>query len=85
MSSDGAHATAAALPVSALHSTLAVVTAVTVVVSMRVVGLLLISALMIVPVATAQLLAGSFRATMRLGSLVGTVSAVGAGGMGMPK
>ena len=37
------------------------VTAATVVISMRVVGLLLISALMVVPVATAQLLAGSFR------------------------
>jgi zinc transport system permease protein len=77
VSNDEEHATASGLPVLALNITLAVVTAVTVVVSMRVVGLLLISALMIVPVATAQLLAGSFKATMRLGSLVGTVAAVG--------
>ena len=40
--------------------------------------LLLISALMIVPIATAQLLAGSFRATVVLGTLIGvTVSLAG--------
>src|SRR6187402_3169823 len=48
---------------------LAVVTAATVVISMRVVGLLLISALMVVPVATAQLLAGSFRGTVAVAML----------------
>ena len=50
-----------------LNLLLAVMTAVTVVVSMRVVGLLLISALMIVPVATAQLLTRSFRGTLVVG------------------
>ena len=43
---------------------LAVLTAVTVVVSMRIVGLLLISALMIVPNATSQLIARSFRSAL---------------------
>lgn len=42
---------------------LTVLAAVTVVIGMRTVGLLLVSAIMIVPVAAAQQLAGSFRAT----------------------
>jgi zinc transport system permease protein len=44
---------------------------------MRVVGLLLISALMIVPVATAQLATGSFRATVQWSLVIGLVCAVG--------
>ena len=51
-------------------------TATTVVVSMRVVGLLLISALMVVPVATAQLIAGSFRGAMLLSLGIGLLCAV---------
>ena len=43
---------------------------------MRVVGLLLISALMIVPVASAQVLARSFRSTLVLAVVVGVVAAV---------
>jgi zinc transport system permease protein len=50
---------------------------VTVVVSMRVVGLLLISALMIVPNATAQLIAGSFRSAIRIAVVIGAFCAVG--------
>jgi zinc transport system permease protein len=73
---DEEHATASGLPVLPLNLLLAVMTAVTVVVSMRVVGLLLISALMIVPIATAQLLAGSFRATVLIGTLIGVVASV---------
>src|SRR5207344_2238432 len=71
-----AYATASGLPVLPLNLLLAVVTAVTVVVSMRVVGLLLISALMIVPIATAQLLAGSFRATVLLAVALGVAAAI---------
>lgn len=71
VSNDEEYATASGLPVLPLNLLLAVVTAVTVVVSMRVVGLLLISALMIVPIATAQLLAGSFRTTVALGTAIG--------------
>ena len=71
VSNDEEFAGAAGLPVLPLNLLLAVVTAATVVVSMRVVGLLLISALMVVPVATAQLLAGSFRATVALSMLIG--------------
>jgi zinc transport system permease protein len=65
------------MPVLALNLALAVLTAVTVVVSMRIVGLLLISALMIVPNAAAQLLGSSFRATMRWAVAIGLLCAVG--------
>ncbi len=71
VSNDEEFAGASGLPVLALNLLLAVVTAATVVISMRVVGLLLISALMVVPVATAQLLAGSFRATVALSMVIG--------------
>jgi zinc transport system permease protein len=62
---------AVVLPVLALNLVLAVLTAVTVVVSMRVVGLLLISALMILPNAVAQLLCHSFRASLVLAVVTG--------------
>ena len=51
------------LPVRFLSILIAVMAAVTVTVAMRTVGLLLVSALMVVPVATAQQLTRSFRAT----------------------
>ena len=59
-----------------LNLLLAIVTSVTVVVSMRVVGLLLISALMVIPIATAQLLTRSFRSTVVLATVLGTVASV---------
>jgi zinc transport system permease protein len=76
VSSDEEYARASGLPVLALNLTLAIVTAVTVVVAMRVVGLLLVSALMIVPVATAQLVARSFNGTVVVATAIGVVSAV---------
>ncbi len=74
---DEEYARASGLPVMALNITLSVLTAVTVVVSMRVVGLLLISALMIVPNAAAQQVAGSFRSATWWAVLYGVVSSVG--------
>jgi zinc transport system permease protein len=71
VSNDEEFAGASGLPVLPLNLLLAVVTAATVVISMRVVGLLLISALMVVPVATAQLLSGSFRGTVIVSMLIG--------------
>jgi zinc transport system permease protein len=68
---DEEFARAAGLPVRALNIAIAVVAALTVTVAMRVVGLLLVSALMIVPVAVAQLVASSFRRTMTLAMVVG--------------
>jgi zinc transport system permease protein len=73
---DEEYSRATGLRVTALNITLAVLTAVTVVVSMRIVGLLLISALMILPNATATRLAGSFSATVRWAALIGVASAV---------
>jgi zinc transport system permease protein len=76
VSNDEEYARAAGLPVLTYNVLLAAVTATTVVVAMRVVGLLLISALMIVPVATAQLLARSFRMTVVLAIGFGIAAAI---------
>lgn len=77
VASDEEYARVAGLPVTALNMLLAILTAVTVVVSMRVVGLLLISALMIVPTAASQLVARSFAGLAALAVLVGVGSSVG--------
>jgi zinc transport system permease protein len=66
----------AGLPVDALNAALAVLTAVTVVAAMRVVGLLLVAALLVLPIATARLLARSFRSTMLVAVGVGILSVV---------
>ena len=72
---DEEYARVAGLPVRALNILLAVTTAVTVTVAMRAVGLLLVSAMMVVPVASAQLVTRGFRATMYLAMVVGVVAA----------
>jgi len=77
VANDEEYARATGMAVTTLNITLAVLTAVTVVVAMRVVGLLLISALMIVPNATAQLVAGSFRSAIRMAVVIGVVSVGG--------
>ncbi len=69
---DEEFARATGLPVRTLNIAIAVTAALTVSVSMRVVGVLLVSALMIVPVAIAQLVATSFRSTMAVAMLIGT-------------
>lgn len=61
------------LPVEVLNMVVAVLAAVTITVAMRVVGVLLVSALMIVPVAIAQLLTRSFARTMHLAMGLGAV------------
>ncbi|WP_250444740.1 metal ABC transporter permease [Actinotalea sp. C106] len=73
---DEEFARAAGLPVRALNITIAVIAALTVTVAMRVVGLLLVSALMIVPVAVAQLVTSSFRRTMATAMGLGVVVCV---------
>ncbi|HEU4425573.1 MAG TPA: metal ABC transporter permease [Pilimelia sp.] len=75
---DEEYARVSGLPVRALNLLLATVTAVTVTIAMRAVGLLLISALMVVPVATAQQVARGFRSTMYAAMGIGLVAA-GAG------
>jgi zinc transport system permease protein len=64
------------IPARVLNVLLAVLTAVTIVASMRVVGVLLVAALMVLPVASARLLARSFRGTMLGAVAVGLTSVV---------
>ncbi|QQM66668.1 metal ABC transporter permease [Actinomyces weissii] len=76
LSHDEEFARAVGLPASVLNVLVAVVAALTVSVSMRVVGALLVSAVMIVPVAISQLVTHSFSRTMHLAMLIGVVSCV---------
>ena len=64
------------IPAPTLNALLAVLTAVTVVAAMRIVGVLLIAALMVLPVATSRLVARSFRGTLLGAVAVGVASAV---------
>jgi zinc transport system permease protein len=66
----------AGLPVRGMNALLATLTAVAVVASMQIVGVLLIAALMVLPVATGQLLGRSFRGTMGIAVAVGVGSVV---------
>ncbi len=61
------------LPVAALNMVVAILAAVTITVAMRVVGVLLVSALMILPVAIAEQLTHSFSRTMHLAMGIGVV------------
>ncbi|HYN97479.1 MAG TPA: metal ABC transporter permease [Pilimelia sp.] len=72
---DEEYARVSGLPVRALNLLLAVTTAVTVTIAMRAVGLLLISALMVVPVATAQQVTRGFRSTMLAAMAIGCAAA----------
>ena len=74
---DEEYARVSGLPVRALNLTLAITTAVTVTVAMRAVGLLLVSALMVVPVATAQQVTRGFISTMAAGIGLGLLAAGG--------
>jgi zinc transport system permease protein len=71
VSNDEEYARASGMNVLGMNVLLAVLTATTVVVSMRIVGLLLISALMIVPNAAAQQLARSFASSLGLAVTIG--------------
>jgi zinc transport system permease protein len=73
---DEEHARVSGVPVRLYSILIAVLAAVTVTVAMRTVGLLLVSALMVVPVATAQQLTRSFKTTVALAMAIGTVAAV---------
>jgi zinc transport system permease protein len=66
----------ARLPVGLLNSLLAILTACAVVVAMKIVGILLIAAMMVLPVASGQLLARSFRGTLAWSAGVGMIAAV---------
>lgn len=75
---DEEYARAQGLPVRTLNMLIVVLAAITVTISMRTVGLLLVSAMMVIPVATSQNLFRSFRAA-HVGALVigGVVALLG--------
>jgi zinc transport system permease protein len=68
---DEQSARVAGLPVAALNALTAALAAVTIAVSMRVVGILLIAALMVLPVVAAGRIAWSMRSTIVLGMVIG--------------
>lgn len=76
MCQDEDHARVSGVPVRLYGMLLAVMAAVTVAMAMRTVGLLLVSALMVVPVAAAQQVARSFRGTHLLAMAFGVGAAV---------
>jgi zinc transport system permease protein len=77
VSQDPEFARVSGLRVRAYNLLVAVLAAITVTVAMRTVGLLLVSALMVVPVATSQQLTRSFRATLGLAMGLGLVASLG--------
>ncbi|HEX4746248.1 MAG TPA: metal ABC transporter permease [Gaiellaceae bacterium] len=66
----------AGVPIGRLNVALAALTAVTVALSMRVVGILLVAALMVLPVSAAGRVAWSMRSTLVLSMAIGTGSAL---------
>jgi len=76
VSNDEEYARVSGLPVRTLNLLMAVTTAVTVTIAMRTVGLLLVSAMMVVPVAAAQQVTGGFRTTMTTAMAIGVGTAV---------
>jgi zinc transport system permease protein len=73
---DQEYAKVAGLNVRAYNILVAVMAAVTVTVAMRTVGLLLVSALMVVPVATSQQLTRGFRTTLMAAMALGTAASI---------
>ena len=74
---DEEHARVSGVPVRFYSILIAILAAVTITVAMRTVGLLLVSALMVVPVAASQQLTRSFRATHLAAMVIGLFAAVG--------
>ena len=76
VSLDEEGARVAGLPVAALNALISMLAALTIGVSMRIVGILLIAALMVLPVAAAERVAWSLRSTMALSAGIGLASAL---------
>jgi len=74
---DEEHARVSGLPVWLLSALISVLAAVTITVAMRTVGLLLVSALMVVPVAASQQITRSFRSTHLVAMVIGLAAALG--------
>jgi len=73
---DGEGARESCVPIGSLNVTLAALAAVTVALSMRVVGILLVAALMVLPVSAAGRVAWSMRSTLVLSTAIGLASAL---------
>ena len=76
VSLDEEGARVAGLPVAALNAVVSMLAALTIGVSMRIVGILLIAALMVLPVVAAQRVAWSLRSTMGISIVVGVASVI---------
>jgi zinc transport system permease protein len=76
VSLDEEGARVAGLPVAAFNALISMLAALTIGVSMRIVGILLIAALMVLPVAAAERVAWSLRSTMALSAAIGLASAL---------
>ena len=74
VSIDEEGARVAGLPVPVLNAVISMLAALTIGISMRIVGILLIAALMVLPVIAAQRIAWSLRSTMGLSIVVGLAS-----------
>jgi zinc transport system permease protein len=74
---DEEHAQVSGVPVRIYSILIAVLAAVTITVAMRTVGLLLVSALMVLPVAASQQLTRSFRTTHAAAMAIGLFAAIG--------
>ena len=77
VTADDEFARASGLPVRTVNVLIAVMAALTVTLSMRIVGALMVSALMIVPVAAAQHLVVGFARTIRTAMVIAVLCAVG--------
>ncbi len=73
---DEISARASGIPVEKLNTLLIVLTAVTVVISLKIVGVLLVSSLLVVPVATSLQISGNFRGTIFISMIFAMLSVV---------
>lgn len=76
LSFDDEYAKASGLPAKWIHFLFMIVTALVIAGSMRIVGILLVSSLMTIPVATAMRLSKSFKGTILLSIVFGEVSVI---------
>ncbi|WP_050180873.1 metal ABC transporter permease [Domibacillus robiginosus] len=76
LSFDEEYAKASGIPAKAVHLAFIVLTALVIAVSMRIVGVLLVSALMTLPVAAAMRIAKGFKQTIWLSVLFGEISVI---------
>ncbi|MCX6777556.1 MAG: metal ABC transporter permease [Candidatus Micrarchaeota archaeon] len=76
MTFDEDSARASGIPVERLNAMLVVLTAITVVLSMRIVGILLVSSFLVIPASIALLICRSFRNTIGVAALIGVASVI---------